>query len=930
MATDVQTEMTAQRIADSLNMRLYTPTAPVSTWRSYGSSNELYLEVKPSGSIDALIKFQTEPMGAGSSTSVGASQPVFTPHRIQIALPQGIAATGEATLASVLPALHATGTATLSSVNAVAAATGTATLSSVNAAAAASGTATLVSVNAAAAASGTATLISVNAAAAASGTATLVSVNAAAAASGTATLVDVVAGNKLTIAGVDFTAVAADPGANEFVVGDGPTKDNDTATNLATAINASTSEGVAGVVTATPSTNTVIVAADASGVLGNTITFTKTGDPITVTGSGTLEGGLDACKLNINGVDFTAVAADPGANEFIAAVGDNDTAINLAAAINDSVSVGVADVVTATPSTNTVVITADAAGVLGNAITFIKTGDPITVTGSGTLEGGLDACKLTINGVDFTAVSGASGSNEFVAGSDNDTATNLATAINASISEGVAGVVTATPSTNTVVVTADAAGVAGNSITFTKTGDPITVTGSGTLEGGLDACKLTINGVDFTAVAAAPGANEFLITGTDDEDAIALATAINASISEGVAGVVTATPSTNTVVVTADASGVAGNSITFTKIGDPITVTGSGTLEGGLDACKLTINGVDFTAVSSAPGADEFLITGTDNEDAIALAAAINASTSEGVADVVTATPSTNTVVITAEVVGVVGNVIPFTKTGDPITVTGSGTLEGGTDLCILTVAGVNFTAVSGAPGANEFAVGVDDDATAVNLAAAINASTSEGVADVVTASANLHVVTITADDYGTAGNSITLAETGDGITISGNNLANGRAPEQLVVNGVAFSAVDGNPGANEFLVVDGKDDTTATNLMTAINASVSTGVAGVVTATSSDAVVTVKAVQAGLAGNSITLTEVGNSITLDPATGFLAGGTATGNTLAVSSIVIAECARYGMTLDIYSDESISAATFDDLTKRIATIPHIFGIVGSV
>jgi S-layer protein len=737
MATDVQTEMTAQRIADSLNMRLYTPTAPVSTWRSYGSSNELYLEVKPSGSIDALIKFQTEPMGAGSSTSVGASQPVFTPHRIQIALPQGIAATGEATLASVLPALHATGTATLSSVNAVAAATGTATLSSVNAAAAASGTATLVSVNAAAAASGTATLISVNAAAAASGTATLVSVNAAAAASGTATLVDVVAGNKLTIAGVDFTAVAAAPGANEFVVGDGPTKDN-------------------------------------------------------------------------------------------------------------------------------------------------------------------------------------------------DTATNLATAINASISEGVAGVVTATPSTNTVVVTADAAGVAGNSITFTKTGDPITVTGSGTLEGGLDACKLTINGVDFTAVAAAPGANEFLITGTDDEDAIALATAINASISEGVAGVVTATPSTNTVVVTADASGVAGNSITFTKIGDPITVTGSGTLEGGLDACKLTINGVDFTAVSSAPGADEFLITGTDNEDAIALAAAINASTSEGVADVVTATPSTNTVVITAEVVGVVGNVIPFTKTGDPITVTGSGTLEGGTDLCILTVAGVNFTAVSGAPGANEFAVGVDDDATAVNLAAAINASTSEGVADVVTASANLHVVTITADDYGTAGNSITLAETGDGITISGNNLANGRAPEQLVVNGVAFSAVDGNPGANEFLVVDGKDDTTATNLMTAINASVSTGVAGVVTATSSDAVVTVKAVQAGLAGNSITLTEVGNSITLDPATGFLAGGTATGNTLAVSSIVIAECARYGMTLDIYSDESISAATFDDLTKRIATIPHIFGIVGSV
>jgi hypothetical protein len=97
----------------------------------------------------------------------------------------------------------------------------------------------------------------------------------AVAASGTATLLSVVSGNKLTINGVDFTAVTspAVPGANEFLTD----TDNATATNLAAAINASVSVGVAGVVTAVPSTNVVTITADTAGAAGNAITFTKTG-----------------------------------------------------------------------------------------------------------------------------------------------------------------------------------------------------------------------------------------------------------------------------------------------------------------------------------------------------------------------------------------------------------------------------------------------------------------------------------------------------------------------------------------------------------------------------------------------------------------------------------------------------------------------------
>lgn len=96
----------------------------------------------------------------------------------------------------------------------------------------------------------------------------------------------------------------------------------------------------------------------------------------------------------------------------------------------------------------------------------------------------------------------------------------------------------------------------------------------------------------------------------------------------------------------------------------------------------------------------------------------------------------------------------------------------------VLVVNGVSFTAVAGVPAADQFQVGIDDTATAANLAAAINASVSVGVAGVVTATSNLHVVTIVALTAGTGGNAITLSTPDLTIVVGGATLTGGADTE--------------------------------------------------------------------------------------------------------------------------------------------------------
>lgn len=212
-----------------------------------------------------------------------------------------------------------------------------------------------------------------------------------------------------------------------------------------------------------------------------------------------------------------------------------------------------------------------------------------------------------------------------------------------------------------------------------------------TLSGCVAGEKITINAVDFTAVDSGATGNQFNISGTK-----AGATAIFASVI-----------ATDVIVV----------------------------------------NGVTFTCMASGATGDQFNVGINDAATVANAIAAINASVSAGVANI-TASGSTATLILTADVEGAAGNAFTLTTPDTTITVSGA-TFTGG---------------------------GVSDTATAAALAAAINASTTAKIDGYVHASSALGVVTITADINGVVGNSFTLTETGTGITVTGSGFLAGGA----------------------------------------------------------------------------------------------------------------------------------------------------------
>ena len=95
-------------------------------------------------------------------------------------------------------------------------------------------------------------------------------------------------------------------------------------------------------------------------------------------------------------------------------------------------------------------------------------------------------------------------------------------------------------------------------------------------------------------------------------------------------------------------------------------------------------------------------------------------------------------------------------------------------------------------------------------------------------------------------------------------------ANDTVVINLVTFTCKNSGAVANEFN--KGSTNTEcATNLAAAINASVTALVTGVISATSSSNVVTIKAIAAGLQGNQNTVTTTGGTIAASSAK--LAGG---------------------------------------------------------
>lgn len=111
---------------------------------------------------------------------------------------------------------------------------------------------------------------------------------------------------------------------------------------------------------------------------------------------------------------------------------------------------------------------------------------------------------------------------------------------------------------------------------------------------------------------------------------------------------------------------------TVTVRNSAVKASGSITLASVADSDTLTIGGVAFTAQDADPGANEFLQTGSDTADAAAAAAAINASTTAGIAGCVTASSSGAVLTITAVVPGKIGNAITLaTSNGTRLAITG-------------------------------------------------------------------------------------------------------------------------------------------------------------------------------------------------------------------------------------------------------------------
>ena len=165
--------------------------------------------------------------------------------------------------------------------------------------------------------------------------------------------------------------------------------DNDTtAASLELAIEAVT--GISSVAAANVITATVV----ATGTAGNAFTLT-TSDAVNLTISGALfAGGRDAGTVTVAGQVLTAVAAGPGANQFVAATSNDVTADNLAAAIDS-----LASVTAANPAAAVITVKAATVGVAGNSIGLVVSASNSGVTRSGaTLTGGL---ANAVNAVDF-------------------------------------------------------------------------------------------------------------------------------------------------------------------------------------------------------------------------------------------------------------------------------------------------------------------------------------------------------------------------------------------------------------------------------------------------------------------------------------------------------------------------------------------------
>jgi hypothetical protein len=223
------------------------------------------------------------------------------------------------------------------------------------------------------------------------------------------------------------------------------------------------------------------------------------------------------------------------------------------------------------------------------------------------------------------------------------------------------------------------------------------------------------------------------------------------------------------------------------------------------------------------------------------------------------------------------------------------------TDTC--TVNGLTYTAVAGAKSDNtEFSIDTGDTACALDLADSIDNDTRSGTTGDVSAISATDTVTITTDVEGTAGNAITLAQTGGTITLSGAVFTGGISADTVTINGLVYTAVAGVKADDTEFSIDGDNTVDAADLADSISGDIRTGTLGEISAVSASAVVTMTSDLEGTAGNAVTL------VSSDGATLAVSGsGTFTGG---------ADAADYQLTFDSESITTISTIGRPALASR--------------
>lgn len=350
--------------------------------------------------------------------------------------------------------------------------------------------------------------------------------------------------------------------------------------------------------------------------------------------------------------------------------------------------------------------------------------------------------------------------------------------------------------------------------------------------------RITIAGQPFEAVAGVPGAGEFQVGATLEDTRDNLLAAINAQMT----GIVSANPiSTDALELEADSTnykGEAGNAISVEIIdqGDQnFDVGGLGSLVGGIDGDKVTINAPQFVNTGS--------VSYTYNEDTglIQFGGAVS---------------------------------LPSFQSGDRFRDGGGNyfdiiSIDDGTDSLVIAIGETVDTSLdSNLSGSiyREFnyifgenvSVGANSDATAGNLATAIDAQPYLG------AVATLSVIDLAAGVEGEDGNTIILAKNDagqDNLVISGETLEGGLDGDIIAIEGVEFTPVLGTPSLDgEFQVDIGSLNNTLANLENQINTHPSLiGTVNASVDTDSQSV-QIAAATAGNSGNDITLELINDS----------------------------------------------------------------------